>query len=37
MTRQPLTVAVVGATGVVGRTMIQVLRERDFPDRASCG
>lgn len=31
MTRQPLTVAVVGATGVVGRTMIQVLLERDFP------
>lgn len=27
----PLTVAVVGATGVVGRTMVQVLRERDFP------
>ena len=31
MTRQPLTVAVVGATGVVGRTMIQVLNERAFP------
>jgi len=28
---QPLTVAVVGATGVVGRTMIQVLSERQFP------
>jgi aspartate-semialdehyde dehydrogenase len=28
---QPLTVAVVGATGVVGRTMIQVLSERNFP------
>jgi aspartate-semialdehyde dehydrogenase len=28
---QPLTVAVVGATGVVGRTMIQVLSERHFP------
>jgi aspartate-semialdehyde dehydrogenase len=27
----PLTVAVVGATGVVGRTMIQVLNEREFP------
>jgi aspartate-semialdehyde dehydrogenase len=27
----PLTVAVVGATGVVGRTMIQVLAERRFP------
>jgi aspartate-semialdehyde dehydrogenase len=27
----PLTVAVVGATGVVGRTMIQVLTERSFP------
>jgi aspartate-semialdehyde dehydrogenase len=33
MTRQPLTVAVVGATGVVGRTMIQVLNEREFPVR----
>ena len=31
MTRQTLTVAVVGATGVVGRTMIQVLLEREFP------
>ena len=31
MTRTALTVAVVGATGVVGRTMIQVLREREFP------
>lgn len=32
MTQQPsLTVAVVGATGVVGRTMIQILVERDFP------
>jgi aspartate-semialdehyde dehydrogenase len=31
MTRQPLTVAVVGATGVVGRTMIQVLNEHEFP------
>lgn len=30
MTRKPLTVAVVGATGVVGRTMIQVLNEREF-------
>ena len=30
MTSKPLTVAVVGATGVVGRTMIQVLRERRF-------
>jgi len=29
--RQPLTVAVVGATGAVGRTMIQVLLERRFP------
>jgi aspartate-semialdehyde dehydrogenase len=33
MTRQSLTVAVVGATGVVGRTMIQVLHEREFPVR----
>jgi aspartate-semialdehyde dehydrogenase len=29
--RPPLTVAVVGATGLVGRTMIQVLLERRFP------
>ena len=29
----PLTVAVVGATGVVGQTMIQVLTEREFPLR----
>jgi aspartate-semialdehyde dehydrogenase len=28
---RPLTVAVVGATGVVGRTMISVLLERAFP------
>lgn len=27
---QPLTVAVVGATGLVGRTMIRVLAEREF-------
>jgi aspartate-semialdehyde dehydrogenase len=27
----PLTVAIVGATGVVGRTMVQVLAERAFP------
>jgi aspartate-semialdehyde dehydrogenase len=33
MTRQLLTVAVVGATGVVGRTMIQILNEREFPVR----
>jgi aspartate-semialdehyde dehydrogenase len=31
MSRQPLNVAVVGATGVVGRTMIQILLERGFP------
>ena len=31
MSQQSLTVAVVGATGVVGRTMIQVLLEREFP------
>jgi len=31
MNRAPLTVAVVGATGVVGRTMIAVLHERAFP------
>jgi len=29
--RIQLTVAVVGATGAVGRTMVQVLQERDFP------
>ena len=29
--RAPLTVAVVGATGVVGKTMVQVLTERGFP------
>jgi aspartate-semialdehyde dehydrogenase len=29
--RMPLTVAVVGATGVVGGTMIRVLEERAFP------
>ncbi len=33
MNRRPLSVAVVGATGVVGRTMIQVLYEREFPVR----
>ena len=31
MSPSSLTVAVVGATGVVGRTMIQVLNEREFP------
>jgi aspartate-semialdehyde dehydrogenase len=31
MTKHPLTVAVVGATGVVGQTMVQVLAERRFP------
>src|SRR4051794_41940948 len=29
--QSPLTVAIVGATGVVGRTMVAVLGERDFP------
>ena len=29
--RRPLTVAVVGATGLVGRTMIAILAERGFP------
>jgi len=29
--RRPLSVAVVGATGVVGKTMIQVLIAREFP------
>ncbi|MFV2062744.1 MAG: aspartate-semialdehyde dehydrogenase [Chloroflexota bacterium] len=28
---QPLTVAVVGATGLVGKTMIEILAERHFP------
>ena len=28
---RPLTVAVVGATGLVGRTMTEILAERDFP------
>src|SRR6187551_1315396 len=32
-TRSPVTVAIVGATGVVGRTMIQILNEREFPVR----
>jgi aspartate-semialdehyde dehydrogenase len=31
MTVRPLTVAVVGATGVVGGTMIRTLIEREFP------
>ena len=31
MNPKPLTVAVVGATGVVGGTMIRTLRERRFP------
>ncbi|MEX1172143.1 MAG: aspartate-semialdehyde dehydrogenase [Chloroflexota bacterium] len=31
MTTKPLTVAVVGATGVVGGTMIRILLERHFP------
>ena len=31
MTDRPLTVAVVGATGVVGQTMVRVLQERHFP------
>jgi len=31
VTRKPLTVAVVGATGVVGGTMIRILLEREFP------
>ncbi len=33
MNRKPFSVAVVGATGAVGRTMIQVLTEREFPLR----
>ena len=31
--RRPLSVAVVGATGLVGKTMIQLLVEREFPVR----
>lgn len=31
MSQRALTVAVCGATGVVGRTMIQVLQEKQFP------
>jgi aspartate-semialdehyde dehydrogenase len=31
VTGKPLSVAVVGATGVVGRTMIRMLLEREFP------
>ena len=31
VTSRPLTVAVVGATGVVGTTMIRLLAEREFP------
>ena len=31
MSPSGLRVAVVGATGAVGRTMLQLLRERDFP------
>jgi aspartate-semialdehyde dehydrogenase len=31
MTDRSLTVAVVGATGVVGQTMVRVLQERRFP------
>ena len=31
VTRKPLTVAVVGATGAVGATMIRMLLEREFP------
>jgi len=31
VTRKPRTVAVVGATGVVGGTMIRMLLEREFP------
>lgn len=33
MNPEPLTVAVVGATGLVGKTMISVLVEREFPLR----
>lgn len=33
MTREPRTVAVLGATGAVGRKMLDVLAERDFPVR----
>lgn len=33
MNSEPFTVAVVGATGLVGKTMIRVLIEREFPLR----
>ncbi len=33
MSSQTLTVAVVGATGLVGKTMLSVLIEREFPTR----
>jgi aspartate-semialdehyde dehydrogenase len=36
MPSQPLNVAVVGATGVVGRTMVKVLAERGFPVAELC-
>ena len=36
MPSQPLNVAVVGATGVVGRTMVKVLAERGFPVGELC-
>ncbi len=28
---QPLDIAVIGATGTVGETLVQILEERDFP------
>ncbi|MGC9470661.1 MAG: aspartate-semialdehyde dehydrogenase [Bacteroidales bacterium] len=31
MKNQPITLAVIGATGLVGRKMLQVLEERNFP------
>jgi aspartate-semialdehyde dehydrogenase len=31
MNRQPIRLAVVGATGLVGQTMLEILQERNFP------
>jgi len=28
---QPIDIAVIGATGTVGETLVQILEERDFP------
>ncbi len=28
---QPIDIAVIGATGIVGETFVQILEDRDFP------